>query len=383
MLNEKFLCDYIPSRIVEGKSLEIKYYAYNPATGKKQRVIQRYNHLVGKMPKRDLMRHLNNIVREINKNLEEGKSPFVQNDMPKAYTLLKDAVEQFLRLKELEMRPDGMRSYRSYCKKIVDWITAKEKEKLFIVHFTPEMAVDFMNELALQPRIGNRTWNNHVIFYRTLWNWFIENYYCKNNIFSKFRKKREEEKLRVVISQPVHAKVMDYCREKMPVMEIVIDLVRCAFIRPKEICMIQIKHIDLFNRVITIPGENAKSHYSRFAYLPEWLCLKMVQVIPLDRLPEDYYLIASGLEPGTSRIGTRKLDKYWEKIRTETGISKDNQLYSYRDTGIDGLENRGVQRKVIQQLTGHKSEKMVGKYIHKPTQELMDSTMKLFPEDLQ
>ena len=65
------------------------------------------------------------------------------------------------------------------------------------------------------------------------------------------------------------------------------------------------------------------------------------------------------------------------------GISKDNQLYSYRDTGIDGLENRGVQRKVIQQLTGHKSEKMVGKYIHKPTQELMDSTMKLFPEELQ
>lgn len=51
------------------------------------------------------------------------------------------------------------------------------------------------------------------------------------------------------------------------------------------------------------------------------------------------------------------------------------QLYSYRDTGITFLEDAGIQRKVIQKLTDHTSEKMVGKYIGQPSQELIDNVV--------
>jgi integrase len=235
------------------------------------------------------------------------------------------------------------------------------------------MAVDFLIEIERNKSIGNRTYNNYVEFYRGLWNWLIEKNYCKNNIFTNFKKKEEEEKIRQIIDPKSHLKIIDYCRNNMPNMEIVIDLVRSSFIRPAEICRIKISNIDLFNKVISIPQGNSKTKKFRFAYLPDWLVYKIINNMSLENYPLDFYLLTRNLKPGTKKIGTRELDKYWAKIRTDLNLGMELQLYSYRDTGITALEDAGIQRRVIIKLTGHQSEEMAGKYIRQPSRELIDN----------
>ena len=379
-INDNFEIQYTPARIVDEKELYIIFYAWHPTEKKNKRVVKRYNHLRNKMNKTDLTRHLRRIANDININLAAGKNPFILAEMPKSYCLLTEAIDLFLKMKARDMRPDGLRSYTSYCTKIKNWLISRKMGDAFVATFSPELAVEFMNEISLNTNLNNRTYNNHFVFYRSLWNWMIANYYCKTNVFEKFEKKREEEKFRDVISSTMHTKIIEYCRERQPELEIVIDLVRASFIRPKEISLIQIKEIDLINKVITIPSSKAKTHSRRFAYLPDWLVDKIKRNYNLERLHPDSYFISSGLRPGENHIDTRTIDKYWTKMRDRISLPKNLQLYSYRDTGINLLEEQGIARKVIIKLTDHKSEKMVGKYIHQPSQELIDNVVSQIKE---
>lgn len=370
-----FKQNYIPARICDGKELLVKYYVRHPVEGIMKRKTIRFNHLKGKYNKTEIIRIMRAACQQINIDLAAGKNPFIESDSPKSYHLLKDAISYFLKIKERDMRPDGMRSYNSFCSKLLNWMEKKELKDCYVISFTKTHALEMMNELTLKESISNRTWNNYFVFYRSLWNWFIENQYCKANVFGSFKKKREERKKRELIPDPVHQKILEYCANNNPYLEIIIHLVRASFIRPKEICNIQIKEIDLTKKVIFIPAEKAKNHHDRFAYLPDWLIEKIKEVYHLDRFKKDDYLISSTLAPGSKLVDTRYINKFWSKMRSGLKLPMVYQLYSYRDTGITSLENAGIPESVIIKLTDHSSVKMARKYIHEPNQELINEVV--------
>lgn len=376
IINDNFLLEYMPARIPSGtKDLCIIYYAWHPSENRQKRKVMRFNHLVGKYTKREISKIMNQACVDINIKLASGHNPFIEADIPKAYSKLIESVDYYLKLKKRDMRPDGFRSYTSFCNKLKAWLEEKKMKDLFVISFTKDTAIELMNELALNEAIGNTTWNNYLIFYRTLWNWFITNNYCKVNVFLNFKKKREDTKVRKVIPQNYHNRIVPYCRHFMPNFEIVIDLVRASFIRPAEIALIQIKEINLFESYILIPKEKSKTHRERYAYLPEWLVAKIAMNFHLERYSLDHYFIGTSLVPAEKHTDTKKYDKYWEKIRNDLNLGMTMQLYSYRDTGITALEDAGVARKVIQKLTDHTSEKMVGKYIGPPSKELLENVV--------
>lgn len=381
IINDNFKLDYTPARIpTNTKELCIVYYAWSPEANKIKRKVMRFNHLAGKYNKREISRIMNKAVAEINMKLEAGKNPFIEAETPKSYHKLSDATEFFLRMKKRDMRPDGFRTYTSYCKKLNEWTANNNLKDCFVISFNKDSALEFMNELSLDEWLSNRTWNNHFVFYRTLWNWLKDNNYCKVNIFESFNKKREEDKIRKVIPANTHFRIKMYCRWFMPNFEIVIDLIRGSFIRPSELALIQIKDINLFEKYIFIPKEKAKTHRDRYAYLPDWLCLKIVENFNLERFPMDHYFIGSLLNPTNEPTNTRKYDKYWVRIRRDLKLEMDMQLYSYRDTGITALEDAGVLQKVITKLTDHTTVKMLRKYIGPPSKELLENVVSKIPD---
>ena len=103
IINDNFQMDYIPARICEGKELLIKYYAWDPKEGKKKRKVMRFNHMIGKYSKRDIMRMMNKAVADINIKLELGKNPNIEADMPKAYSKLSDAIDILMLLLQFEL----------------------------------------------------------------------------------------------------------------------------------------------------------------------------------------------------------------------------------------------------------------------------------------
>lgn len=366
-----FKLNYIPARICDGKEYLVKYYVRHPIDGQMKKKTIRFNHLKRKYGKTEIISIMRAACHQINIDLAAGKNPFIEADTPKSYHLLKDAVEYFLKIKARDMRPDGMRSYNSFCKKLLAWIEIQGIKDCYVISFTKDKAQLMMNEITLNENISNRTWNNYFVFYRSLWNWFIQNQYCKANVFDTFKKKREARKKREIIPDSVHTRIINYCEEKNPYLEIIIHFVRASFIRPKEICNIQIKEIDLIRKIIFIPAEKSKTHNDRFAYLPDWLINKIKVLYKFERFKLDDYLISKGLMPGNKILDTRNIDKYWSKMRRELKLPMAYQLYSYRDTGITTLENSGIPESVIIKLTDHSSVKMARKYIREPNQELI------------
>lgn len=369
-----FKMKYLPARICKGKDLCIKYYVWDHVENKRKRKVMRFNYMRKSYPMREILRVMSNKVLEINFKLEQGIDPILEAKSTKSYTRMTDIFEVFLYIKEKEMRPDGFRSYKSFVKKLTDWIE-KNNRNLYVIQFNKDIAVDYLTDLELDDNISARSWNNHLIFYRTLWNWMIEKNYCQENIFEGFKKKQTGEKSRKVIPDDIHKRVISYCRKNIPNMEIVIDLIRASFIRPAEICRLQISNLNLDEGVIEIPGSKSKNKNFRFAYLPDWLITKIKEGIQPELYPKDYFFITRNLHPGTKEIGSRELGKVWSKIREDLKLPMEYQLYSYRDTGITFLENQGIPRNVIQKLTDHHSEKMVGKYVGGPSRELMEGVV--------
>lgn len=380
VINSDFELQYRPARIVKGKEIYIIYYAWHPVELRLKCKKMRFNHMVGKVSKAEIDKHIRKVANDININLAAGKNPFISADVANGYETLTKAIDNFLIVKEKEMRKDGFKSYRSYCKKLNAYLTDKKLTDIFAVNFSEDLAIDFMNLVELDPNVGSRSWNNHFVFFRSLWYWLIEKRYCKNNIFVGFKKKRENEKIRQVISKAEHLKIMDWCKENNPRFEIILDLVRCSFLRPAEICRVKISDIDLFNQVIHVSAEKAKTHNFRFAYLPEWLCVKFANLYNLERYLGTDYLVSTRLDPGTQPWDTRKLDKIWEKMRNDLNFGKEMQLYSYRDTGITALENDGVPESAIRKLTDHKSDRMLRNYVRNPSKELIDSVVSRIKE---
>lgn len=379
VVNTDFKTKYIPARICDGKELIIKYYAWHPVEQRLKKVTKRYNYMRGKYSVTEIKRIMRDACHQINVDLAVGKNPFIEAESPKGYTKLGDAIDVFLKIKYKEMRPDGMRSYNSFCRKLKEWCAEKGYPDIYVTLFKKSQALEFMNDLTLRDDISNRTWNNYYSFLRGLWNWFIQNEYCKDNPFITFQSKRESPKKRIIIPHEVTNKVFVYCREHNPNLEIVIDLIRASFIRISEICRIQIRDIDLKNRVINIPPDKSKTHSHRLAYLPEWLVDKL-KGMNINRYPGSYFLFTQRLNPGPEAIDTRKMDKHWDLVRTKLQLDKEMQLYSYRDTGITFLEEQGIPRNVIQKLTDHHSERMVGKYVHKPNDELINNVVSKISE---
>lgn len=302
LINNKFELDYIPARVCEGKELTIKYYYWDVNEQKRKRKVMRFNSLLGKFPKREVLKLMHQACAEINTKLQSGKNPSIESEMPKAYKRLTEAMEIFSQIKNNEMRSDSIRSYKSYIKRLYTFMEKMKIEKCYVINFTKDHAVELMTELELDKNISNRTWNNYMVFYRSLWNWLIEKNYCKINVFGGYKKKHENQKMRSIIDPVTHEKIIKYCRSKIPNFEIVIDLVRASFIRPAEICRIQIENIDLKNGVISIPGGKSKTKNFRYAYLPDWLVDKISNRFNLGKYPGSYYFISSNHKKRTTGV---------------------------------------------------------------------------------
>ncbi len=157
--------------------------------------------------------------------------------------------------------------------------------------------------------------------------------------------------------------MFDYYTVHRPAMNIVCQLVYSSAIRPAEILKIQLKHINLEHHFILIPGENAKNHKARRAALTPWLVEALEPVVQACG-NGDFYLFGFNeeLAPGVRAVSKSYFQKSWERMRTATGLPREMQLYSLRDTGITDLLHAGVDPLTVQHHVDHSSLAIQGIY---------------------
>lgn len=109
--------NYVPAVLRKNcEGWQIYYYVYNPVTDK----MERKRMLLNILRKRyrtiaEFKVAANEIVSAINTRLAGGWTPFGESENASYYSTIDEIIKLYLSEKSKELKPDTMRSYRSFC----------------------------------------------------------------------------------------------------------------------------------------------------------------------------------------------------------------------------------------------------------------------------
>lgn len=370
---------YLPAILKNSKhGWQIEYHALDPVTGKLKRHVTKLNALRKRYPRlTDFKAHCNTIICNINTRLAGGWTPFGEMQNTRMLTPLKMVAEDYLKEKEVELRPDTMRSYRSFCKGFTEWSEATVAN-CQIGLFNRVLAVKFMDHCFYKRNLHGRSWNNQLKAARAFFSWAVEKCYAKENPFSSIKPKREDPKKRILIPHDARSKITGWCEANRPNLIVVLELVFTSLIRPKEVRMIRVEDVYLDKHYIFIKGENAKTHFERFASLSPELETRIRKLI--EGASPGWYLIGDGYAPGPRQITHARFRKDWDKIRKDLQLPQEMQLYSFRDTGINEMLKSGIDPLTVMQHADHHDLSMTTRYANHADPHLVETIKERAPQ---
>lgn len=370
--------NYLPAQVKKIKNdIYIEYYCMNPATLKMARKRLRMNKLRKKYGTlHEFKLYANMICSKINSRLASGWNPYFQSEDARLYVPLRKVCDEYIAEKRKELRPDSIRVYSSFCKLLMEWVESTAPG-VYCSMFGRSLAVQYMDYIYKKKarsgcgEVGARTYNNNLKEARALFAWAKEKLYCRENPFDAIKTKREAEKKRILVEIDYRSEIGVYLEKENPFFLLSCMLVFNSLLRPKEIRMIKVKDVDLEGRCIFVPAENAKNHHGRFAPLNDEIVELMRRLGVADAKPE-YYLQGAAWRPGVIPMPEHRLRKSWNKLRERLHLPKDMQLYSLRDSGINGMLKAGIDPLSVMQAADHHDLAMTTRYANHRDAHLID-----------
>lgn len=352
------LITFIPAQLSKGKEWFVYYYVVNPATDKLQRKRIKINRIKSI---RERQKFANLLIDELNERLYSGWNPFVEKEAPKGYEKLAYAMETFFKTKERELRPDSLRSYRSFIDNLAFWLKQTKRDDMLVIQFSRKDALEYMNYLYMGKQVSNTTWNNYLRFNRLIFAWMIERQYCTLNHFDEIRKKRQEEKKRIVIPEETRTLIKDHLEQTDYDYLIVCLLVFHALIRPKEISFLKPSSFALKNQTIFMPAAHAKNKQDRIITIPDALMPYLVQW-NFSNAMNDEFIYSEDDRPGRKPISARRFSRKWSNLRVKLKLPMEMKLYSLRDSGIIQMLNDGISPQEVMKQADHSSLEITSIY---------------------
>lgn len=351
--------NFKPAQYYKGKECFVAYYVTNPFDNAWVRKKIKLNH-IRKASEREA--YARKLVAELNYKLYSGWNPFIEA-LEEGGISISAAVDEFMAVKSKSLRPDSLRCYKSWSSIFKAWLSDRGAADRPCALFGTNEAEKFMRDMELRDRLSNKTYNNYLRFYSTLFLWFAKRGYIKENPFGGIERKRAEAKTREVIPPADRKLIADwFAAQGMTEYLYIMQLCYRLFVRPKEILMLKVGNIDFGEGLVTIPASVAKNHRERVVAVPGEI---MAYLSTLKDLNPRHYVFSDGYKPGTRLLTTRDTGRTWSRMRDALGLPKSYQFYSLKDTGITEMLEQGVPAKYVKELADHHSLEMTERYTHK------------------
>ena len=335
----------------------VEYYVLDPETERPVRKRIKLSKLVRRYPNKHMKQlAAQQVADNLNAKLRGGWSPLHQAEDSRLYTPLSVFRERFLKAKEAEgCRQTTLTQYGSVTDIWLRWCEDNGHAQKYSGTFLHPEAVRYMDDVMAQ---GNRhrSYNNTLKVLRAFFQWGVEHCYAKENPFAGIKTLQKEKKIRILVPPEARKKIAAHYAEVRPAMNIVCQLVYSSAIRPAEILRVQLKHVNLEEHYIVIPAENAKNHHERYATLTPEL-VRLLTPIKREYSNGELFLFGKNedLLPDREPVNKSYFQKSWERMRRATGLPKEMQLYSLRDTGITDLLHAGMDPLTVQHHADHSS----------------------------
>ncbi len=355
---------YIPAQLKEyKKSWRIEYFCLDPESRKLSRQQIRVDAIRKRYTtKREARVYLASVCANINAKLSGGWNPLLHSEDSRVYTPILHVLDMFITEKRMELRQNSMRSYESWVSLFKTWLDSKYMHNVITGRINKMIIVQYMDYIYMERKVKAVTYNNHIKIGRAVFNWMKEKGYINDNPFEQVKAKKISKKKRILIDEITRTRIKDYLVERNNVeFLIVLELVYNSLIRPHEITLIQLKHINLKDHYIFIPSEVAKNHKDRYATISASLINKLSD-LDISKYPGNYYLFGSNLKISKDGCKRMRLTKEWTKLRRALRLPDEMQLYSLRDTGITEMLKSGIDNLTVMQHADHHDLAMTTRY---------------------
>ena len=165
---------YREAKLTRGSVWFISFYCLDPFTGKLKRVRVKVNRIRNLRERR---RKAENMVAAINQRLSMGWNPLADAGTMTNTATMSDCLDKFLKVKKKETEPATFRSYDSFVKTFRQYLQSAGFDRHSLIEsFDRRHALAFMD--LTEQKVGPKTYNNYLNFFRGLFIWMGEKGYC-------------------------------------------------------------------------------------------------------------------------------------------------------------------------------------------------------------
>ena len=356
------------------------YYSYLDDHTKKMVVFRVYKGFNKYDSIKEKRRHARRLIDKYTKLLKNGWNPFdaeteviYKNNLAyeiagklekkKAKKTLSYYISVFLEEKRKSIAHESYKTYQSQLRYFNDFITLKRLANKSIVHFEEKHAKEFFDYLENSKKLAGKTLNKYRNLLSSIWNYFGEENILIQNVFKKIKKYKEY----TVAQKPIKPNVMELLKDELerndPQLWLAAEFQYYCFIRPKELRLMKIGDIDLFDGRVTLRSDTTKNSKTRIVDIPIHFNKKLFTHYKLNDYPENFYVFSLEQKPSARKVGKNYFWSRFDAIRKKLNIPKDYKFYGFKHTGAVVALKEGANIKDIQQQMGHHSLEVTDEYL--------------------
>lgn len=255
------------------------------------------------------------------------------------------------------LSPNTIRTYDTFINNLLAWLEETEQTELIASEFTEDKIFEFVNQEFDEEEWSPRTYNNHLKFFSTLFS-RMEKLEKKQNKGIKYQIDLEDLELkkdRAEKNRYYSAVVALKVKKELSKNESLYNYVKWIFyscMRPREIRLLQINHIDIQARQIKAIAPTAKTG-DRFIPICDEL-MTLIKSMRLMEFPLNYYVFSGKTgKPGDERLSRDLFTTKYKSIKDKLGLDNKYTLYGWKHTRVVNLLMAGFTDAEVMSLTGH------------------------------
>lgn len=283
---------------------------------------------------RERLAEANALKKALLEELNAGWNPITDQIATTELYNLVDSITYINKIKAATLRKKTKYAYTYITKLFIEWLQETNNSQLLVPNFTADMAQRYMDQLLLKKGYSGRTFNDHLICLRTFFNCFIERTWIDKNPFSSVKPKTATIGRNHAYSDAERHQLATLLKKEDERLYFLTQIMFHCFIRLTELTFLQVKHIDLLNNTIIIPGYGAKNDRQESVVIPKTL-EPILRSMELYKYQQEDFVFGRRLQTcSTQFMNSNHITARHKKYTLKLNLSADKGLYSWKHTGV-------------------------------------------------
>ena len=372
--DKKELYPYKEARLMDAggdltKKWYVIYYAWNVDT----ETLDRKRLILSGRTDADRRREAATLIRQVNADLKAGafitaKTPKTKEVPAQAKRLsedmtLTDAAAYFIEQKTASLSDTTMKGYRGMMKRFLQFCKERRWHQIAIKRFDKEMTFEFFDQLALNPDVENKTYNNYIGLVGGLFTFFHKREVIKRNPCDTIEQlpvnsgghvpftTDQARALKTLMLSKGDGQLWLFCA-----------MMYYTFCRPgKELRFLKVK--DIMSDHIRIDRSHSKSGKAKNVIIPDGL-ETLLQEHRIRDYPREHYVFTTNGKPGPMHVGAVYFYRHHRKLLVELEMTeREYDMYSWKHTGNIAAYLAGADLMYLRDQNGHHSVSQTEKYL--------------------